>query len=152
MVARFAIVGGVHDIDTREDCDRLVWAFYERALADPTIGFIFTDVAHLDLESHVPRIASFWETVLLGERTYFGSPFDVHAALNAKVPLRAAHFEQWVRLWCDTVDELFAGERAEGAKIHAARVAQAFYARLQSIPPVPPSGGIAVTLHGPAQD
>src|SRR5262245_51753004 len=48
------------DIQTREDCERLVRAFYSRALTDPIIGFIFTDVAHLDVEAHVPVIASFW--------------------------------------------------------------------------------------------
>jgi hypothetical protein len=52
------------DIETRDDCERLVRAFYGRALADPIIGFIFTDVARLDLEAHVPEITSFWETVL----------------------------------------------------------------------------------------
>ena len=57
-----------HDIETREDCERLVRAFYGRALTDPIIGFIFTDVAKLDLEAHVPTITSFWETVLLGSR------------------------------------------------------------------------------------
>jgi len=40
----------LHDINTRDDCERLVRAFYGRALTDPTIGFIFTDVAHLDLD------------------------------------------------------------------------------------------------------
>ena len=54
------------DIESRADCERLVRAFYGRALEDPIIGFIFVDVAKLDLEAHVPRLTSFWETVLLG--------------------------------------------------------------------------------------
>ena len=41
-------------------------AFYGKAMSDPVIGWLFTDVARLDLEAHVPQIASFWETVLLG--------------------------------------------------------------------------------------
>jgi hypothetical protein len=61
-------------VDTRAskcaDCERLVRAFYGRALTDPTIGFIFTDVAHLDLEAHVPEITSFWETILLGAQLH----------------------------------------------------------------------------------
>jgi hemoglobin len=73
----------MHDIETREDCERLVRAFYGRALVDPIVGFIFTDVAHLDLEAHVPRIASFWETILLGARTYGGGAFAPHARLHA---------------------------------------------------------------------
>ena len=46
------------DIETRADCERLVREFYGRAFADPIIGFLFTDIAHLDLEAHVPRITS----------------------------------------------------------------------------------------------
>jgi hemoglobin len=119
------------DIESRADCERLVRAFYERALVDPLIGFIFTDVAKLDLEAHVPKIASFWETVLLGAQTYRGGAFAVHAELHAKVELREAHFERWLQLWSTTVDAVFAGERADMAKAHAVRVGHAFHARLQ---------------------
>jgi len=57
------------DIENRADCEALVRAFYARAFEDPLIGWLFTDVARLDLEAHVPRITSFWETVLLGARS-----------------------------------------------------------------------------------
>ncbi len=119
------------DIVGRADCERLVRAFYGRVLSDPVLGFIFTDVAHLDLEAHVPVISAFWETVLLGAGTYRGGAFAKHAGLNDKVTLRAGHFERWLHLWRMTVDELFAGERAEEAKRHAERVARAFHARLE---------------------
>jgi hemoglobin len=146
-------VSGLPDIENRADCERLVRAFYGRALADPIIGWIFVDIAKLDLEAHVPRIASFWETVLLGARTYVGSAFAPHAALHARVRLRSGHFERWLALWRQTVDELFAGERAELAKVHAVRVAHAFHRRLQSQPSdidaASAPGGLVVTLHGP---
>lgn len=139
----------MRDIEDRGDCERLVRAFYGRALTDPLIGWIFTDVAKLDLEAHVPRIASFWETILLGARSYGGGAFRPHAVLHAKAGLRAAHFERWLVLWRATVDELFAGERAELAKAHAQRVAQAFHARLSAPPGEPANAGLTVTLHGP---
>ncbi|MGB0093547.1 MAG: hypothetical protein WBP81_13590, partial [Solirubrobacteraceae bacterium] len=64
------------------------------------------------------------------------------------------HFERWLALWRATVDELFAGERAELAKAHAVRVAQAFHRRLEAVPvaidPAPTPGGLAVTWHGTA--
>lgn len=121
-----------HDIDSRADCEALVRAFYTRALADPIIGFLFTDVARLDLEAHLPRIANFWETILLGARSYGGGAFRPHVELNMRVPLRRGHFERWLQLWAGTVDELFEGERAELAKQHACRVAAAFESRLRS--------------------
>jgi hemoglobin len=142
-----------HDITDRADCERLVRAFYGRALTDDIIGFLFTDVAKLDLEAHVPQITSFWETVLLGGRSYRGGAFRPHAVLNAQVPLLAGHFDRWLTLWGETVDELFAGEKAELAKSHALRVARAFHARLQGAPPpleqptVAP--GFVVTRHRP---
>ena len=137
------------DIETREDVERLVRAFYGRALTDPIIGFIFTDVAHLDLEAHVPEISSFWETILLGARSYGGGAFAPHAALNAKVPLLRGHFDRWVTIWGETVDDLFAGERAELAKAHAQRVAHAFLRRLEDELPLAPAGGIAIRRYGP---
>ena len=138
------------DIEDRAGCERLVRAFYTRALEDPIIGWIFTDIARLDVEAHVPVIASFWETVLLGAGSYRGGAFRPHAALHARVPLRAGHFERWLVLWRATVDELFAGPRAELAKAHAERVAHAFHRRLAAVPAPGAAPGFAVTRHGPA--
>ena len=141
------------DIENRDDCERLVRAFYGRALADPVIGWIFVNVAQLNLDAHVPRIASFWETILLSGGSYSGGAFRPHADLHARVGLRAGHFERWLWLWSTTVDELFAGQRAELAKAHAARVATAFHARLKSLPAgrQPPAAGLEITQHGPAR-
>ncbi len=124
----------LHDITTRADIERLTRAFYGKALVDTMIGYLFTDVAHLDLEAHLPDIADFWETILLGGDAYRGGAFAVHADLHAKSPLRGGHFNRWVALWTQTVDDLFAGENAEEAKRHAQRVASAFHRRLQGAP------------------
>jgi hemoglobin len=128
--------GGVSlpDIETRDDVERLVRAFYAKAMTDPMIGYVFTDVAKLDLEAHVPRITAFWETVLLGAQSYAGGAFRVHADIHARSPLRAGHFERWLWLWRGTVDELYAGPTAEQAKAHANRVGHAFYQRIAGLP------------------
>jgi hemoglobin len=146
-------IGERRDIEERGDCEELVRRFYSRAMVDPMIGWIFVDVAKLDLEAHVPVIASFWETILLGSQSYRGGAFRPHAALHARARLRAGHFERWLVLWCATVDELFAGERAELAKAHAARVGQAFLRRLEAVPSIPgapASARLSVTRHGDA--
>ena len=147
------------DIESREDCEELVRAFYGRALSDPIIGWIFTDVAKLDLEEHIPVLASFWETLLLGNQTYSGrGAFAPHADLHTKVGLQAGHFERWLALWYETLDEHFAGPRAEAAKVAAYRLAHAFQGRLRNVPsprdtqPEPAAGGLAVTQHGSARD
>ena len=118
------------DISTRADCERLVRAFYGRAFEDELLGPIFVDVAKLDLEAHVPRIASFWETILLGARSYHGGAFRPHVELHMQEPLTKAHFLRWLELWFATVEELFSGPVADVAMSHATRVAGAFHARL----------------------
>lgn len=136
------------DIETRADIELLVRTFYSRAMSDQMIGYLFTDVARLDLEAHVPRITDFWETVLLGSRTFSGGAFRPHAELDERSPLRPGHFERWLQIWFGSVDELFAGERANLAKIHALRVARAFMGRLQATAPAG-KGGLTVTVHTP---
>ena len=137
------------DIQDREDCERLVRAFYGKAMQDELIGWIFTDVAHLDLDAHVPVVTSFWETVLLGNQSYFGGAFGVHARLHEKAGLRKAHFERWLVLWCRTVDDLFYGERAAMAKVHGLRVANAFHNRLSSYAAPKPSAELSIQQAGP---
>jgi hemoglobin len=138
------------DIESRADCELLVRTFYGRALHDPIIGWIFVDVARLDLEAHVPRIASFWETILLGGRSYSGGAFRPHALLHGRVRLRAGHFDRWLWLWDGTVDDLFSGPRADLAKAHAHRVASAFHARLDAMAPERAGGDLVITRHEPA--
>ena len=123
------------DIATRADLELLIRDFYGRAMADPFIGFIFTDVAKLDLEAHVPKITDFWETVLLGARSYSGGAFRPHYALNEKVRLRYGHFARWLALWTLTIHDHFEGPKAEEAKAHAIRVATAFHNRLEALSP-----------------
>jgi hemoglobin len=141
----------ISDIDNRGDCERLVRTFYSRALEDPIIGWIFVDVARLDLEAHIPRIASFWETILLGARSYSGGAFHPHAVLHSKVTLREGHFQRWLWLWDRTVDELFSGPRARLAKAHAHRVASAFHARLDDMTHAHEdlAADLVITRHGP---
>lgn len=47
------------DIGSREDIDRLMVEFYDAAFADESIGYIFTDVAKMDLDEHLPVIGDF---------------------------------------------------------------------------------------------
>jgi hemoglobin len=124
------------DIATRADILRLTTTFYERAFRDELIGPIFTDVAHMDLEEHLPVICNFWATILLDERSYRGGAFAPHARIHQQVPLTAQHFRRWLATWQATVDDLFAGPVAERAKFHAARTADAFHGRLAP-PPAP---------------
>ncbi|MEH6679036.1 MAG: group III truncated hemoglobin [Sediminicola sp.] len=64
----------------------------------------------------------FWQTLLLGEHTYYGSPFAPHAHL----PVAREHFDRWLQLFHKTVDVHFEGERAAEAKMRAIKMADMF--------------------------
>jgi truncated hemoglobin YjbI len=84
--------------------------------------------------AHVPRITSFWETILLGGQFLPRRRLPPHAELHLRVGLREGHFDRWLQLWFGTSTELFEGDRANVAKIHALRVARAFLSRLENFP------------------
>lgn len=119
------------DIHDRADIARLVDAFYRRAFADPLIGPIFTDVAQLDLARHMPVFTDFWDTVLFRAGTYRRNALQVHLVLHARVPLEGEFFERWLEIWTSNIDEHFAGEIAERAKVQARRIAGSMRRRVQ---------------------
>ena len=121
----------IRDLRDRADIRELVEAFYRRAFADPLIGPIFTDVASMDLDHHLPIMCDFWETVLFRAGLYRRNALQLHLALNAAYPLQQEHFDRWLELWADNVDERFAGQKAELAKVQAVRIAGSMQRRLQ---------------------
>jgi hemoglobin len=118
------------DIASRQDILALVDAFYTRAFADPLIGPIFTEVAHLDLPRHMPIMADFWQTVLFKAGLYKRNALQAHFDVNRLEPLTAEHFKRWLELWSATVDEMFAGEKAQLAKVQARRIAGSIHRRV----------------------
>ncbi len=122
----------LRDIQDRADVAELVTTFYRSAFQDDLIGPIFTDVAHLDLDRHLPIMCDFWETVLFRAGVYHRNAFGVHVDLDAKVRLTGDHFDRWLELWTANVDAQFSGEKAELAKTQASRVAASIHRRLQN--------------------
>ncbi|MEP7269487.1 MAG: group III truncated hemoglobin [Saprospiraceae bacterium] len=111
------------DIHTRKDIISLVDSFYYRVKTNPIIGPIFTDVVKLDFNLHLPIMYDFWSTVLLSEQSYSGNPMEVHLKLSTITPLYKTHFDEWLSLFIETVDDLFVGEKAEEAKYRAKNIA-----------------------------
>lgn len=118
------------DIGNRSDIDLLLRAFYGQALTDVQLHHHFVDVAHIDLEAHLPEIGNFWEKVLFNTCKYDGQAMRVHRRLHQLEPLTAAHFTRWLKLWGEALDALYDGPVAEQAKAHAARIAVAFMRNL----------------------
>jgi truncated hemoglobin YjbI len=137
-----------HDIESREDIAQLVEAFYTRAMADAVLGPIFNDVVKLDLAAHMPVMCDFWENILFNVRRYPGGMMMKHMLLHQQTALAPHHFQRWLDYWVETVDWLFAGERATVAKVHASRVAVAMAARFEQLPGGPPVTPEPARYHG----
>ncbi len=110
-------------IKNRDDLDFLIRRFYEKALPDPEIGFFFTEIAEVDLEVHIPKITGFWERLLFRTGSFNGNPYQTHKLLDIRSTMEPHHFQRWLTLFHQTIDENFEGERAETLKCNAKSIA-----------------------------
>jgi len=104
------------DIASRKDIEILVDEFYTKIKKDDLIGFIFSDIARVNWEKHLPIMYDFFENMLFYTGNYTGNPMELHKHINRLFPLTGEHFTRWNLLFNTTVDELFAGKIAELAK------------------------------------
>ena len=107
------------DIVSRKEIIIVVDEFYKKIKVDFTLGFIFNEVAHVNWEKHLPIMYDFWENTLFYTGSYSGNPVNLHTHLHHLTPLNNTHFEQWNKLFIETVDEHFKGPNAELAKQRA---------------------------------
>lgn len=111
------------DIVDRNDVIKLVNTFYDKVKADPLIGPVFS---HVDWPHHLPKMYDFWSSMLLGEQSYRGNPMQKHFPL----PIKSEHFNRWLKLFHQTVDENFAGDKAEEVKMRSNSIASVFQYRM----------------------
>lgn len=117
------------DIANINDVKFLVDTFYDSIRKDQLLATIFNNKIQDRWPQHLEKMYNFWQTVLLEEHTYFGSPFVPHAEL----PVEIEHFERWIALFFKTVDDLFEGEKAERAKWQGQRMAEMFHLKIEYI-------------------
>lgn len=115
------------DITTMEDIRLLVDTFYGKIRVDQLLGPIFNGVIKDRWPEHLEKMYRFWQTVLLGEHTYYGSPFPPHAQL----PVQQKHFDTWLKLWGETIDRQFSGVKADEAKWRGDKMAVMFLSKIE---------------------
>lgn len=112
------------DIKNKEDIKILVDAFYQKIQTDSTIGYLFTDIAAVNWEKHLPIMYDFWDNILFHTGNFEGNPMMKHRELNKKSSLTQIHFKHWTKLWKRTVDDLFEGNKASEIKVRADNISK----------------------------
>lgn len=120
------------DISTRADIELFVNDFYDRVRKDNHIGIIFNEVVHMNWDEHIPLITDFWETILLDNPVYSKNAMEKHYHVNKIYPLQQSHFDRWLELFSNSLDQHFEGPVVELAKKRANSIASVMLFKMQS--------------------
>lgn len=112
-----------HDINKREDIQLMVDTFYEKVNNDPLLGPVFS---HVNWPHHLPIMYNFWSSMLFGDQSYQGNPLQRHLHLA----IDKTHFERWLAIFVQNVDEHFVGNKAEELKMRAQSIAGIFQIKM----------------------
>ena len=118
------------DVLTRNDVDDIVVRFYDEMLKDSIVGFIFTDIAKINLAEHLPIITNFWSDILFNQKQYRGNALQKHIDLNQLINLKPGHFTRWLYLFTKAVKDKNAGPNADLMIARAEMVAKSISARI----------------------
>ncbi|WP_266366752.1 group III truncated hemoglobin [Tellurirhabdus rosea] len=120
------------DIESRADIERLVNRFYEYIHQDEVMAPVFR-LSPERWEFHLKRTYDFWDNWIFQTASYPGGLMWAHFEKNATHPFRREHFERWLGIWFGTVDELFAGPRAEFIKSKAYEIGNWMFGRIEAV-------------------
>jgi hemoglobin len=65
----------------------------------------------------------FWENILFATGNFNGNPMQKHKELHQKSAMNQSHFQHWIAIFSETVDDLFAGLKATEMKQRALNIA-----------------------------
>ena len=122
------------DLSDRDDIVRLVDRFYEHVRDDAKLGPVFSEIADVDWETHLPKMYDFWDTVLFRAGTFRGNPIGAHAKLVPLTDMGKPTFDHWLELFSSTVAELFEGENAGHIVRCAEDMANVLYSKINKVP------------------
>ena len=93
----------------REHITTMVIRFYTKVLKDEIVGPFFIAKLSDDLESdswklHIELLINFWSSMILQDGSYSGNPLAPHFSIGE---LNHRVFKQWLKLFFETVDEVF---------------------------------------------
>ena len=110
------------DLDSPENIRLFVDSFYAKVLNDETLEPFFTEVAGIDLKVHIPTICSYWEKLLLGDKSYQRHTMNIHRVVDNKQRFTAQNFQSWLSHFKCTARE-FSGSKTDRAVTVASSIA-----------------------------
>jgi len=113
---------------TPETIRMLVMNFYAKIINDEIVGGIFIaklgeDIHSEEWQTHLETIIGFWTSLALGKPKYQGNLFLPHTQLGQ---LKRENFEQWLKLFAETLDEIYIESIAEKFKERSQIIARNF--------------------------
>ena len=119
-----------NDIHSKADIEIFVNSFYQKVQEDALLAPVFlSKIPAAQWPGHLEKLYAFWNAILFSERGFEGNPMQKHLLL----PIDATHFTQWLFLFYQTIDTLFAGPKADEAKRRAAYIAQIMEFKIASV-------------------
>ncbi|HIQ46549.1 MAG TPA: group III truncated hemoglobin [Sulfurovum sp.] len=117
---------------TRENIRKFVMQFYAKIIKDDIVGPFFIAKLGKDMKSdmwqeHLEVIVVFWTSLAFGNPRYTGQLFLPHTRLG---DVKRETFEQWLKLFGETLDRIYVPKVSALFKERAALIAGNFMRNL----------------------
>jgi len=122
----------MQDINTEKDIQFIVDHFYKKVFEDEIIGEIFNQIIKSKMKDHLPIMYQFWQSIVLGTNEYKGNAIEKHLAINRTIPLKKQHFDRWLLLFNQSIDENFMGDLANKMKNSAYSISVVMQSKLHA--------------------
>jgi len=117
---------------TKDNIENMVMHFYSRVLKDDLVGPYFLEELGEDMDNkywkpHLKKLVDFWASIILGDTAYTRDPFNPHIMMD---DLDAETFKRWLKLFFETLDEVYAPKMADIFKEKSTAIAGDFMHKL----------------------
>ena len=119
-------------LEDEYDIEVLIDVFYTKVLRHHELSIFFSEAVK-NWDFHKKRFVKFWSAQVFFTDNYDGgTPLPQHVSVDEKYghQFTKFHFDEWARLWVETVDELYNGEKAELAKETGEHMARNIYMKM----------------------
>ena len=124
----------MRDIESRQDIETVIMAFYTKVRADELLGPFFngTFTTQHAWDHHYPILIDFWEQNLFANPIFGGNPTMAHHGVDKRFnfAITKDHFDRWVDIWTANIDLHFAGEKVELSKTKLGRLRVGMYEKV----------------------